>query len=106
MEDEVAIYDALATNESAVQAMGNSELNVIATELVSRVRNSVTIDWTVRESARARIKVMVKKILRKYGLPPDLTMKPPGMYWHRRRYYVRDGFSQINLSQKALRIPK
>ncbi len=106
MEDEVAIYDALATNESAVQAMGNSELNVIATELVSRVRNSVTIDWTVRESARARIKVMVKKILRKYGLPPDLTMKPPRMYWHRRRYYVRDGFSQINLSQKALRIPK
>ena len=72
-EDEVAFYDALAANESAVQAMGNAELKVIAAELVSRVRNSVTIDWTVRESARARIKVMVKKILRKYGFPPDLT---------------------------------
>ena len=72
-EDEVAFYDALAANESAVKAMGNSELKVIAAELVTRVRASVTIDWTVRESARAKIKVMVKKILRKYGFPPDLT---------------------------------
>ena len=72
-EDEVAFYDALAANESAVKAMGNAELKVIAAELVTRVRASVTIDWTVRESARAKIKVMVKKILRKYGFPPDLT---------------------------------
>ena len=72
-EDEKAFYDALATNESAIKAMGNAELKVIAAELVTRVRASVTIDWTVRESARAKIKVMVKKILRKYGFPPDLT---------------------------------
>jgi type I restriction enzyme R subunit len=71
-DDEVAFYDALAANESAVKAMGNAELKVIAAELVSKVRQSVTIDWNLRESARAKIKVMVKKILRKHGYPPDL----------------------------------
>jgi type I restriction enzyme, R subunit len=71
-EEERAFYDALADNESAVQAMGSKELRVIATELVTQVRKSVTIDWTVRESARAKIKVMVKRILRKHGYPPDL----------------------------------
>lgn len=71
-DDEVAFYDALATNDSAVQAMGDEKLKVIAAELISKVRQSVTIDWTLRESARARIKVMVKRILNKYGYPPDL----------------------------------
>lgn len=71
-EDEVAFYDALAANESAVQAMGNDELKVIAAELVTKVRKSVTIDWTLRESARARIRVMVKRILKKHRYPPDL----------------------------------
>ncbi|HEY1582765.1 MAG TPA: DUF3387 domain-containing protein, partial [Chthoniobacterales bacterium] len=71
-DDEIAFYDALAANESAVQAMGNDELKVIAAELVTQVRKSVTIDWTLRESARAKIKVMVKRILRKHGYPPDL----------------------------------
>ncbi len=52
--------------------MGKDELKVIAAELVTQVRKSVTIDWTVRESARAKIKVMVKRILRKHGYPPDL----------------------------------
>ncbi len=71
-DDEIAFYDALAANESAVKAMGNDELKVIAAELVTQVRRSVSIDWTVRESARAKIKVMVKRILRKHGYPPDL----------------------------------
>ena len=71
-EDEVAFYDALAANESAVKAMGNDELKVIAAELVTQVRKSVTIDWTLRESARAKIKVMVKRILKRHGYPPDL----------------------------------
>ena len=71
-EDEVAFYDALAANESAVQAMGDEKLRVIAAELISKVRKSVTIDWTLRESARAKIRVMVKRILNKYGYPPDL----------------------------------
>ena len=71
-DDEVAFYDALATNDSAVQAMGDAKLKVIATELISQVKKSVTIDWTLREGARAKIKVMVKRILKRYGYPPDL----------------------------------
>jgi len=71
-DDEVAFYDALAANDSAVKVMGKAELKVIATELVTQVRKSVTIDWTLRESARAKIKVLVKRILRKHGYPPDL----------------------------------
>lgn len=71
-DDEIAFYDALAANDSAVQAMGKDELKVIAAELVTQVRKSVTIDWTLRESARAKIKVLVKRILRKHGYPPDL----------------------------------
>jgi type I restriction enzyme R subunit len=71
-EDEVAFYDALAANQSAVITMGDDKLKVIAAELITRVRQSVTIDWTLRESARAKIKVMVKRILNKYGYPPDL----------------------------------
>jgi len=71
-EDEVAFYDALAANESAVQAMGDDKLKLIAAELITQVKKSVTIDWTLRESARAKIKVMVKRILNKHGYPPDL----------------------------------
>jgi len=61
-DDEKAFSDALATNDSAVQAMGDAKLKVIAAELISQVKKSVTIDWTLRESARAKIKVMVKRI--------------------------------------------
>jgi len=71
-DDEIAFYDALASNDSAKQAMGDDKLKLIAAELISQVKKSVTIDWTLRESARARIKVMVKRILNKHGYPPDL----------------------------------
>jgi type I restriction enzyme, R subunit len=71
-DDEIAFYDALAANESAVKAMGDDKLKLIAAELVTQVRKSATIDWTLRESARAKIRVMVKRILNKYGYPPDL----------------------------------
>ena len=71
-DDELAFYDALAQNESAMRAMGIDELKVMAAELVTNGRKSVTIDWTVRESARAKIRVMVRRILRKHGYPPDL----------------------------------
>jgi type I restriction enzyme R subunit len=70
--DEVAFYDALAANDSAKEAMGDDKLKFIAAELIAQVKKSVTIDWTLRESARARIKVMVKRILNKHGYPPDL----------------------------------
>jgi type I restriction enzyme R subunit len=68
-DDEVAFYDALAANNSALEVMGKDNLKVIATELVTRVRKSVRIDWTLRESARAKIKVSVKRILLQTRLP-------------------------------------
>lgn len=71
-EEELAFYDALAANESAVRAMGDDKLRVIAADLVTKVRSSVTIDWTLRENARAGIRVAVKRILRAYGYRPDL----------------------------------
>ncbi|MEO6023879.1 MAG: type I restriction enzyme endonuclease domain-containing protein, partial [Burkholderiales bacterium] len=70
--DEKAFYDALAANASAVEVMGDAQLKVIATELITKVRQSVTIDWQLREGARAKIRVLVKRILNKYGYPPDL----------------------------------
>jgi type I restriction enzyme R subunit len=71
-DDEIAFYDALATNESALHAMGDDKLKVIAAELIRMVRKSVTIDWTLRETARAKIRVIVKRILNRWGYPPDL----------------------------------
>jgi type I restriction enzyme R subunit len=71
-EEEIAFYDALAENESAVQVMGDERLRVIAHELLMNLRENVTVDWAHRESARARMRVLVKRILRKYGYPPDL----------------------------------
>ncbi|MDR2991553.1 MAG: type I restriction endonuclease subunit R [Burkholderiaceae bacterium] len=70
--DEIAFYDALAENESAVQVMGDDKLRVIAHELLASLRGNVSVDWAHRESARARLRVLVKRILRKYGYPPDL----------------------------------
>jgi type I restriction enzyme R subunit len=74
-DDEVAFYDALAENESARGVMGDEKLRFLAQELVERVKQSVTIDWQVRENARAQIRVMVKRILRKYGYPPDMQQR-------------------------------
>jgi type I restriction enzyme R subunit len=74
-EDEVAFYDALEVNDSAVKELGDPILKKIAQELVARVHQSVTIDWTLRENARAQIRVLVRRILRKYGYPPDKQEK-------------------------------
>ena len=69
-EDELAFYDALETNDSAVQVLGDATLRTIAQELVRTVRANVTIDWTLRENVRAQLRVLVKRILRKHGYPP------------------------------------
>ena len=71
-QDELAFYDALAENHSAVEVLGDETLRVIATELVITVRKNTTIDWTVKESVKARLRVLVRRALRKYGYPPDL----------------------------------
>ena len=70
-EDEEAFYEALEVNDSAVALLGDKALCAIARELVDTVRRNVTIDWTVKDSVRARLRVMVKKILKKHGYPPD-----------------------------------
>jgi type I restriction enzyme R subunit len=74
-EDELAFYDALETNDSAVKVLGEPTLRDIARELVASVRANVTIDWTVRENVRAQLRVLVKRILRKHGYPPDKQEK-------------------------------
>jgi type I restriction enzyme, R subunit len=74
-DDEVAFYDALEVNDSAVKVLGDVTLKLIAQELVKAVKNSVTIDWTVRENVRAQMRVIIKRILRKYGYPPDKQAK-------------------------------
>jgi type I restriction enzyme R subunit len=74
-EDELAFYDALETNDSAVNVLGELTLKTIARELVATVRKNVTIDWTLRENVRAQMRVLVRRILRKYGYPPDKQEK-------------------------------
>jgi len=74
-DDEIAFYDALGANDSAVAVLGDECLRDIARELVAKVKDSVTIDWAVRENVRAQIRVYVKHILRKHGYPPDKQEK-------------------------------
>jgi type I restriction enzyme R subunit len=74
-EDELAFYDALEVNDSAVKVLGEPNLAGIARELVATVKKNVTIDWTLRENVRAQLRVIVKRILRKYGYPPDKQEK-------------------------------
>ena len=74
-EDELAFYDALETNDSAVQVLGDETLRDIARDLVETVRNNVTIDWTLRENIRANLRRLVRRILRQHGYPPDKQEK-------------------------------
>jgi type I restriction enzyme, R subunit len=74
-DDELAFYDALETNDSAVRVLGDAALRTIARELVATVRKNVTIDWAVRENVRAQLRLLVKRILRKHGYPPDKQEK-------------------------------
>ena len=71
-DDEIAFYDALAENSSAVDLMGNDQLKLIAHELLESLKANISVDWAHRENARARLRVLVKRILKKYGYPPDL----------------------------------
>jgi type I restriction enzyme R subunit len=72
-EEELAFYDALAQNQSAVDVLGNEELRKIAHVLVEQLQKNVTVDWHLKESARAKLRVLVRRILKKYGYPPDLA---------------------------------
>lgn len=74
-EDELAFYDALETNNSAVKVLGGDTLREIARELVEKVKKNVTIDWTLRENVRAKLRVLVKRTLSRHGYPPDKQEK-------------------------------
>ncbi|MCX5901898.1 MAG: DUF3387 domain-containing protein, partial [Proteobacteria bacterium] len=74
-EEELAFYDALGVNDSAVQVLGDELLRVIAREIAEKIKVNATIDWTIRESARAKLMVQVKRTLNKYGYPPDKQQK-------------------------------
>ena len=74
-DDELAFYDALETNDSAMQVLGDETLRDIARQLVETVRNNVTIDWTLRENVRANLRRLVRRILREHGYPPDKQEK-------------------------------
>ncbi len=71
-DDEIAFYDALAENNSAVELMGNDKLKLIAHEVLESLKANVSVDWAHRQNARARLRVLVKRILKKYGYPPDM----------------------------------
>lgn len=74
-DDELAFYDALEVNDSAVKVLGDEELRKIAQELAQTVRNNISIDWTLKESVQAKLRVMVKRVLKKHGYPPDKQKK-------------------------------
>ena len=74
-DDELAFYDALALNDSAVMEMGDEALKLIARELVEKVRQNVTIDWRLRESVQSGLRVLVKRVLRRHHYPPDKQEK-------------------------------
>jgi hypothetical protein len=71
-EYEYAFYTAIADNQSALELMGKEKLKELAVVLFQEVRKNATIDWTIRENVKAKLKVAVKKVLRKYGYPPDM----------------------------------
>ncbi len=90
-EEELAFYDALETNDSAVKVLGEPTLQQIARELVDTVRRNVTIDWTERENARAHLRRLVKRVLRKYGYPPDKRRRRPRRCSSRRKCFAKTG---------------
>lgn len=89
-DDEVAFYDALGVNDSAVAVLGDGTLRLIAQELVRAVRRSITIDWTVRENVRAQFLVIIKRILKKYGYPPDKQAIATGLVLEQAEILCRD----------------
>lgn len=88
--DELAFYDALEVNDSAVAVVGDVTLKIIARELVEAVRRNARIDWTIKESIRAQIRVLLKRILKKYGYPPDKQEKATATVLEQAEVLCRD----------------
>jgi len=89
-EAELAFYDALEVNDSPVKVLGDETLRTIARELVKSVRANVTIDWTARESVRANLRRIVKRLLRQYGYPPDKQERATQLVLQQAELLARD----------------
>ena len=89
-EDELAFYDALEVNDSAVKLLGDETLRAIARDLVEAVRRNVSIDWTVKESAKAKLRTIVKRLLRQHGYPPDKQEKATQIVLEQAELLCRD----------------
>ena len=94
-EDEVAFYDALGANDSAVQVLGDETLRAIAQELLKAVRGNIKIDWTVRENVRAEMRVIIKRILRRHGYPPDKQARATQLVLEQAEVLCRDWAEHI-----------
>ena len=101
-EDEVAFYDALEVNNSAVKLLGDEVLRAIARELVQAVRNNISIDWTLKESVQAKLRVMVKRVLRKYDYPPDKQKKATETVLEQATLICKDWTAETGLCKKSL----
>ncbi|MDH6060851.1 type I restriction endonuclease subunit R [Chrysosporum bergii ANA360D] len=92
-EDETAFYDALEVNDSAVMILGDDTLKAIARDLVKAIRANLTIDWTVKENVRAKLRVIVKRLLKKYGYPPDKCDKATSTVLEQAEFFLQEGQS-------------
>ncbi len=97
-EDEIAFYDALEVNDSAVKVLGEETLRTIAIELIESIRRNVTIDWTLRENIQAKMRVAVRRILRKYGYPPDKQKKATMTVLEQAELICRDWAEEVEKS--------
>jgi type I restriction enzyme R subunit len=88
--EEEAFYDALADNESAVQVLGDEVLKQIAIELTDLVRKNTSVDWTMRSNVQAKLKVMIKRLLRKYGYPPDKARMATDLVLEQAKLFAED----------------
>ncbi len=89
-EDETAFYDALEINDSAVIILGDDTLKAIARDLVKAIRANLTIDWTVKENVRAKLRVTIKRLLKKYGYPPDKQEKATSTVLEQAELFCKD----------------
>jgi type I restriction enzyme R subunit len=98
-DDELAFYDALEVNDSAVKVLGDKTLRQIAIDLVNTIRNNITIDWTVKESVRAKMRAAVRRLLRKYGYPPEKQEKTTETVLEQAELLTRDGTREVILER-------
>jgi type I restriction enzyme R subunit len=98
-DDELAFYDALEVNDSAVKVLGDETLRQIAIDLVNTIRNNITIDWTVKENVRAKMRAAVKRLLRKYGYPPDKQEKATETVLEQAELLAKDATREVILER-------